>query len=422
MNDKEIKELMESVATKSKELNEKMEGFENQITEIKEIAEKNEGKTPEALGQELTKLEETAEKASTEYKGLFDSQKELNEKMQEQLDALDVSYKRADLSENDKKNYVKNFVIESKEGFEKIAAGDMNSVRMSLKVGDMTLANTFTDEVIDRDRIPGIWFDAERLAHIRDFMNITPVSTDVIRWVKETAYDDGTGTTAEGSAATQSDFDLTSQDETVRKINTFLTISKEMMTDADFVENYIRTRAFSKIMKEEDDQILNGDNTGTNLNGLKLQAQAYVDNLADSNVNTIDVITAAGTGVRVDEYTPNIALIHPNDFQDIILEKDSDGRYQLPNVFTGMPLIINGARVVANTAVTEDEFFVGDLIRAVTLALRSGIEMTFTNSHASNFTKGFTTILIEERLTQVVYQPKALVFGDFTAALGDGTA
>ena len=145
-------------------------------------------------------------------------------------------------------------------------------------------------------------------------------------------------------------------------------------------------------------------------------------NLEDANAQRIDVITAAGTGARVDEYVPNIALIHPNDFQEIILTKDTQANYLLPNVFTGMPLVINGARVVANTAVTEDEFLVGDLLRAATLALRSGIEMTFTNSHASNFTKGFTTILIEERLTQVVYQPKAIVFGDFTSALGDATA
>ncbi len=415
MTPEEQKKSLEALGEK---LNEKMDAMENRIGEI-EGAAKEHGDLPERFEGELKALKEAHRETAEEYKSLYEKADSAVNEMQAQIDELGTKSNRVE--KETLKSHIHDVVSEKHNDLIDLMNQKTSHVGMELKA-DVTMASNFTNEVIDRDRIPGVWYDADRPVHIRDFMTIMPVSTDVIRWVSESAYTDNVSVTAEGSASSQTDFTLKSNDETIRRIDTHLTLSKEMLADAGFVESYVRTRVMGKIMNEEDDQILNGSGVAPNLNGLTNQAQAYVDNIADANVQRIDVLYAAGTGARVDYYSPNIALVHPNDYQKIALTKNGDNSYILPGAYTTSPIVINGATVVPNTAVTEGEFLVGDLRLACALAVRSGIEMTFTNSHASNFTKGFITIQVEERVGMPVYQSKALVYGTFTAALGDGTA
>ena len=115
----DLSAIKESIDAKAVELNTKMEGFEKSIADIKEIAEKNGGETPEALEQKLIKMQQSADDTSKEYKELFDTQKGLNEKMQEQLDAMDIKSQRAVTKEN----HVKSFITDKKEALEQIGAG-----------------------------------------------------------------------------------------------------------------------------------------------------------------------------------------------------------------------------------------------------------------------------------------------------------
>jgi len=409
-------EAREEIENLGKDLNEKLEKHETKLKELgdtmDEVSEKGEG---------FDKLKDEFSEFSEKHEGTFEEYKSFMESAQKHMDDLDLKIQKGgDNADKSFGGYIKELVEDNIEMLEKVGTQELGAHMMEIKA-DRTLANGFTGEVIDRDRIPGIFWDPDRDVHIRDFMNITPTTTDVIRFNKETEYNDAADTRAEGVASGQTDFKLESQDETIRKIVTHLTISKEMMNDAPFIMNYIQTRVMGKIMVKEDDQILYGSGVSPNLNGLTLQAQAYTDLLDDSNAQRIDVITNAITNTMQDEYRATLALVSVEDFQRIILTKDADGNYLLPHVFSGQPLIINGARVIGNTSVTDDDLLVGDFRLGATLALRSGIEMTFANQHSDNFTKGFVTIQVEERVGMPVYRPNAFVFTDFTTALGDAT-
>ena len=350
--------------------------------------------------------------------------------IKEQLEELDIQTQKTS-APFVVEDAIRKVCEENKEKFKEFNGGAKNSVVISLPQPDLrqkanvTLAS-LQNETINRDRIAGIFFDPDRANHIRAFMNVTPTSTDVIRFVKETAFTDNAGTTAEGAAALQTDFTLNSQDETIRKINTYLKVTKESMADANFLENFIRVRVMSKIMSKEDTQILTGNNVAPNLNGLKGQAASYVDKIADSAATNFDVIANAATNVAVNGnggYAANLALVHPNDFlAKFITAKDANSAYFLPHIFSPIPLEIGGARVIANTAVTEGDFFVGDFRLGATFALRSDIEVSFTNTDQDDFIKGLVTILVEERVALVVYRPNAFIFSTFADALGEATA
>jgi len=411
MNTDSTKQELEQLGAS---LNEKFATMETRVDEINAMAKEN-GKLPEQFEGELKSLAE-------EQKATYAEMKTVQEKAQEQIDSMEVKLQRAEASEPTSfRGHIKSLVDEHKEGLLAVSNSKQSAVQMNIKA-DMTEGANFSGEVVPASIIPGVFYDPVRPVHVRSFMNVTPCSSDVIRYVSESAYTDGAAATAEGVAAGQTDATFTANDVTIRKINTYLTLSKEMMADADFLENYLRTRVVNKLMAKEDQQLLYGTGVAPQVNGLYNQAASYVDYIADSNVQRIDVIANAVTNTRVNEYSANVALVSPQDYQKLILTKSSQAEYLVPNVFTGQPLTINGATVVPNTSVTADDFFVGDLRLGTTMALRSDIEVTFTNSHSDNFTKGFITVLVEERVALVVYRANAVIYDNFTNALGAGTA
>ncbi len=288
-------------------------------------------------------------------------------------------------------------------------------------------SNLIGTDAIPPTRLEGIYSQPLRPVHIRQFMNTTATDSNQILFNQLTGENDGSGSTAEGASAAQSDFTITAQEVVVRKLNTYLTISKEMMEDADFVDNYINTHVAGRLLMQEDTQIISGNNSAPNLQGIAPIASAYANPIipgaTPSSINYYDVLHQAVTQARVLYYTPNYIIIHPNDYNALVLSRDSYGRYQFPQMISGAPgtFFINGAQVIANTAMTQGYFLVGDFQLGATLAYRDEINVTFSNQHVDNFVKGFITVLVEERLANVVYRPTAFVYGNFNQAEASGS-
>ena len=424
---KALSEKLTNLTDGATKQSEKLDGFEKQLNEIQEKQDAD----PSADNEELKKEVESI-KGNHE-----DSTKLLNDAMgdiksiKEQIDQLDLADQKGKGGPFSVDDGITKACEEVKEDFEKFNEPGKHNASIVIpqpnlqRKANMALSD-FQNETIDRDRIAGVFFDPDRTAHIRAFINVTPTTTDLIRHVQEDAYTDNAGTTAEGAAAGQSSLTTDSVDTPARKISTFFKVSKESMADVKFLENHIRSRGISKILSAEDLQILTGNNVSPNLNGIKNQAASYDDKLADANATNFDVIANAANNVSVNGnggYAANLALIHPNDMlTKFITAKDSNKAYYLPHIFSSMPLIIGGARVVPNTAVTEDDFFVGDFRLGATLALRSDIEISFSNSNEDDFKNGLVAILIEERIALVVYRPNAFIYSIFDDALGEATA
>ena len=81
-------------------------------------------------------------------------------------------------------------------------------------------------------------------------MGIIPVGntdSNVIRFVKESAYTDNASNVAEGSAPTDSEFQLTAEDAVVQKTTAVMTISQEMLDDTPALQSYLSQRLPAKI-------------------------------------------------------------------------------------------------------------------------------------------------------------------------------
>jgi len=411
--EKEIKELSEAI-------NVKLDGNEATI--------KAQGEKIEALEKSGVSIEDTKKEllaANAELTKNATELMDLVKKQGEATDAMEIKLKKG-VSGQPQSMRVKTMeMLEAKaEDIANVASTGKGAVNMSVKAGDMTIANTYTNDVAALQTLPGVYFNPDRSVHIRDFMNVLPTgAVNSIRYMQETAFDDGVAAKVEGSAAGQSDFDLTEQSAVVKNIATYVTVSKEMLEDTPFLNGYINTRLFSKLLKEEDDQILHGTGSGANISGISVNASAYIDLLADSKVNRFDVLLNALTNAYNAEYTPNVIFIHPTDWLQLVTSKDDNGMPIYPQqVLAGGMVTVNGVPVVPSTAVTSDEFFVGDFRGGATLGMREDVNISISDQHSTNFIDGNVTVMAEERIALPIHNASAFIYGDFSNALALGSA
>ncbi len=79
----------------------------------------------------------------------------------------------------------------SKGALEGMINGKSRSASFEIKAGDMTVANNFTGEVIPAQYVAGIKYDPTRAVHVRQLLPQGSTQSEVVRFVRETAYDNG---------------------------------------------------------------------------------------------------------------------------------------------------------------------------------------------------------------------------------------
>jgi len=120
---------------------------------------------------------------------------------------------------------------------------------------------------------------------------------------------------------------------------------------------------------------------------------------------------------------PNAIFISPTDWLALVTSKDAQGMPIYPaQILSGGMVTVNGVPVIASTAVTSDEFFVGDFRGGATLAVRQDVNVSFSSEHSTNFIDGNVTVMAEERIALPIHNTSAFVYGDFSNALALGSA
>jgi HK97 family phage major capsid protein len=398
-----------------------MDAIKSQLDSVLAKLESN-----EALISDVKSMKEAGEEFR---KSLSAETAKLNEKadaLQAQLDGVDArtqaGFNSAAKGHSFSSELEKAF---SSDAFGNYKSGNANKVKLDLNLKeDMTIGNSYTGEVIPADRVPDLKFDPNRRVHVRSFIPTGQTSSNLIRFVRETAYDNAAAPTAQGLLKPQSDFDLAAVDRSVRTIPTFMRLTKEMLDDTPGLIAYLSSRAPSKLLNVEDTQILYGSGVGQNLHGVATDGSAWTTVRFGTLINRFDVLAAAVVQTTKDEYAPNAILINPSDYLQLVSVKENAGAYILPSYvsMTGGQMFIMGVPVYAINAVTAGDFFVGDWALGSQLFVRQGVTLEFFEQDADNVTKNFVTVRVEERIAFAVYNSKALVFGRFAAALANGSA
>ena len=412
--------------------------LEGKLKELEDVIGKKDDKIEKLVEQSVKQAKDHAEaegkKVSDVLKKEVETEKEAREKLQKQLDEVEIQLKEyKQFGAKSRKSFAEEMIehISSDERFVEDVKGRGHVWKLEKgffpnmleKADTMTPALNLTGQVTPVQRMSGFFYDPDRMEHVRDFMNVIPTSTDTIYYMTETLDTNATQVTAPGADKGQSEISLTQNTETVTKISTYLSLAEEMLDDIPGMSAYLTARFTSKLKVKEDQQILYGTGSSNQIQGITPLAQAYDgDEIAlGTGIQQIDVLRAAIAQARVDEYRPSLILLHPNDVRDIDLLKDSTNLYIHNGIFGNRPMI-GGVPILETTAITEGDFLVGDFRMGATLWDRKQAQVRFSDQHSDNFIKNVITVVFEERLAQTVERPNAFVYGAFSSALACGSA
>ncbi|MFN6934942.1 MAG: phage major capsid protein, partial [Tsuneonella sp.] len=290
--------------------------------------------------------------------------------------------------------------------------------------GLTTDADGSAGDVVDSMRLPIVPAVQRRLT-IRDLLMPGRTSSSSIQYPKETGFTNSADTHTEtaGTAKPQSElkFDLVTANVTT--IAHWVLATRQILDDAPMLQSYIDGRLRYGLKLIEEDQLLNGGGTGTDLNGIYTQATASTANLAVVSTPTkIDVIRFAMLQASLAEFPPNGVVLHPTDWAGIETTKDTAGAYIIGNPQDSAQPRLWGLPVVATQAMTLDKFLVGAFGMGAQIFDRSDASVEISTEDSDNFRKNLVTILAEERLALAVYRPEAFVKGDFSDQITDLTS
>lgn len=400
----------EELATLYNEFNEK------KYSELSELIEKNAKEENEETTKALKAL-------NKEVQDLKDQQlKRLNDA----LLAQGVIIKKLSRDEANSEpvgllGQVEKGLADNKDKLTALKNGSKESFNIAVKVaGTMTITgNVSGGNVPVEDREAGLNAVARRMPFIAQLISTGTTSSQVVSWVEQQNIDGGAAGTTEGTAKNQLDFDLVVVNESIKKRTVYIKISDEMIDDIPFMTSEINRELIRDLSLDVDDQILNGDGLGNNLNGILTQATAFVAGTFATSIdeaNNWDVLKVAMNQIVIADHQPTVIVMHPSDVTEMNLTKASDGQYILPPFQSAEGLQVSGVRIVENTGIAADTFLVMDGSKAGLFVRESmSIEVGFD---ADDFTKNLRTVRAEWRglLRIKGNDSTAFVTGGFTAA------
>ncbi|MFC5562073.1 phage major capsid protein [Methylobacterium aerolatum] len=165
----------------------------------------------------------------------------------------------------------------------------------------------------------------------------------------------------------------------------------------------------------EEQQLLLGDGTGTNLLGLLPQATAYAapSGVTVASETRIDRLRLAMLQATLALYPATGHVLNPADWAAIELTKDGQGRYIWANPAGLIGPTLWGLPVAVSLAMPQNTFLTGALRYAAQIFDREDAAVLISTEDRDNFVKNMVTLLAEERLALVVRRPQALIKGTF---------
>jgi len=396
------------------------ENIKKQLDDVCNIIDEKLEKSAKSIKDNVNNEVDTVIKG--EVKNLVEKHSEIVER----LDKIEVENKKDNFSDVYKtKSDVFGDAIEKSESFQAMRSGNSNNASLDLKA-DVLISSDFAGASSARDatgveRVAGIKRDPSNVTNMMNIIPVASTTSNVIRYVKESAYTDNAANVAEGSAPSDSEFQLTATDAIVQKTSAVMTISQEMLDDTPGLQSYLSQRLPAKIMTVVDDQLLNGSGSSPNqlglMNGGTTFAAGSFANAIES-AQELDVLVVSANQLALSNYAANGIILNPSDFHKLYLLKDSTNEYLRGNsVVTSEGFTrINGIPVYLNNKMAAGSFVVGDFTQGSQVFQRENLTVDFGYENNDNFDKYLVSVRGIIRMAHAIYLPLAFVKGSFSTA------
>lgn len=415
----EIKEVKDALAEGLKPVADEVKSVKTAADAAKTAAENAEKKAESAeteakkVGEEVKTVKDDLDKIKTDAT-----------KNQDALDKLIMDGQKRNVVVGTEKKLFRDLLAEglkeNEDMIAKFARKETREASFQMKaVGDMTLisATTFpTADVSITDLRPGIIEQPKRRLHIRQLLSGGSMDGSHYAFIKEIAGEGNPAPTAEAGTKPRLDLRLQEVSTPAQTIAGIVKVSRKMLRDVKGLTTFLQSRLLEKLLRVEDNQILNGDGNSPNISGITDPGN-YTAATGDSQV-WVEQLVEAVTQLEESDRDANGILVRPSDYATILLNRAAggSGTYDLPRelvTYTNGQLYIAGIPVFKSTAANAGQFIVGDWVMGANLIIQEPPIIQFFEQDEDNVQKNMVTVRIEETIALPIYGNDYFVVGDF---------
>jgi len=374
---------------------------------LKSMSEKAEGEMKD-LGKVSADTKAAIDNIGIEQRALADRMLQLEQKSSAQQDDTPKEESWGD-------QFIKSAAYKTVQG-----AGAQPFGRQAVEVKNTVtnaIGNTFSE------RRPGIVDGAFRVFTIEDLLVSIPTSANAIDWIRENVFTNAAAETGEGLQLPQSSITFSPGTMPVSSIGHFVKVTRQLAMDNAALVAYINRRMVYGVNLKVENQLVAGNGTAPNLNGLtnagNFTAHGYTAaslTAAGLANNRFDLIGKMIGDCALADYPADVVILNTGDWWTLRLSKDSQGRYLLGDPGSNVVPMLFGRPVVASNAMAPGKVWVGSLSQAATLHNRAGIALDLSDSDENNFQLQLVTIRATRRLALTVEKPAAARYGDLLPA------
>lgn len=288
-------------------------------------------------------------------------------------------------------------------------AGVFKNKGQSFDMGDdfeiKTLFSTTAGWAPEVTRTPRLVESAQRPVEILDMIPQTTTGQTAVSYMEETTFTNNAAETAEGATKPEAALALTEKTSPVRKIAVLLPVTDEQLEDEPRVVGYVNNRLPFMVRQRLSNQIINGDGSAPNLEGMLnvtgIQSQEIsTDPVPDAYLKAMTKVMTTG------QASPDSVAMNPLDWQTIRLLKTTDGIYIWGSPSEAGPRTIWGLSVALAQVLPADQGAVFDST-FTELAIRKNVTVE-VGLNADDWAKNRQTLRAEMRAAFLVYRPTAV--------------
>lgn len=295
------------------------------------------------------------------------------------------------------------------------------------------ITSTTVTDVILPQRIAGIFGPDVPILTLRAALPNGQTDSNLVEFVREASRDNNAAEVPEAGSITdnaalkpESGFTLEPDSAPVRTIATLMYVTRAALDDMSGLRSYIDGLLLRYIDERVDTQLLIGNGTPPNLEGLNVVSgtldldETYYTALGYGS--RADRVFNAFTQIRTQSYgRAGLVILHPADLEAFMLLKTGElnqNQYVMGGPFGPQPAVptIWGRPMIEHPDQTEGFATVLDP-RAVMVMDRMDTQIYVTDSNRDLFERNIITILAETRLAFPIFQPSRIALVE----LGSGS-
>lgn len=387
--------------------------------------------TPEQVVDKVGELfnEKMANVPTTEdvkaLKNELDSLKGLEEKSQDIEKAiakfegrLEAMSEKAQAPKVEKLGLAESMFKTYKENVEAIKDAVEKGGKLNLSTKDTTITDDYSGKYALTDFDTEVDRTVRKRYGILENSNTGATTGKFVTYVQQTA-DSKVGWTAEAGEKTEGEPQWEEISEEVKKIASFVKVSKEMLEDLSFIRAEINNDLMLSVREGIEQALITG--APGSINGLLdpgmglpvFGAGSFA--LSIPNANITDLLRVVMAQIEQANFTPTHVIMNPEDVAKLQLTKGTDATYTYPMYLPTQDgrgeMRVAGMRIISSTYIAQDKYIVGDLSK-LNVRFRNDIAMS-VGLDKDDFTRNMVTILAEARLVSYVKanQKPAFVVG-----------